>query len=88
MYEPDYANLGMMLSDLRIEAITEWREKYAANVARRDLFANHLRRVTLVCHEHPGGYFSVMVRCLPRKVWQEETYIFKVQRVADMYYRH
>jgi hypothetical protein len=85
-----YNDLGVLLSDCRILCMENWRALYAPNTRLGELFARHLRRVDLQCMEKPGGAFAVHVRILSRKVWQEERYWLKIQRVAGTYhvYRH
>jgi hypothetical protein len=74
------------LSDLRVEALETWTVQYAPGTRAWDTPGLHLRCITLECREYPGGAFNITITVRARKVWQDEKYWHKVQRVGGRYH--
>jgi hypothetical protein len=81
-----YTHWAWMLRDMRMHALTDWRNTYAPAIAVEDLFANHLRRLRIVCDEHPRGMWHIAIKVQPRAAHETEWYLWKVHHIGGMYY--
>jgi len=81
-----WIDFGMALNAAYWQALHDWRDEYAPGHRVEDLFANHLRRVTLASNSHPGGTAELMVRVRSRAPRQNETYFWKLTHIGGLYY--
>jgi hypothetical protein len=87
MHDAGWVHIGDMLESARYSAKKDWRDDYAPGTPIAELFAAHVRTVELRFEEFPAGRAEIIVRISAIKASKTETFFYKMQREAGVWYQ-